>query len=42
MNIETVKPQEYSYLVNGTMLVPKDPANSDYQRVLDDIINGEL
>ena len=38
MNIETVKPQEYSYLVNGTMLVPKDPANSDYQKILDAII----
>ena len=38
MDIETVKPQEYSYLVNGTMLVPKDPANSDYQKILDAII----
>ena len=38
MNIETIKPQEYSYLVNGTMLVPNDPANRHYQLVLDAII----
>jgi hypothetical protein len=35
MTIETVKIQEYSYLVNGNMIVPNDPANSDYQAILD-------
>ena len=40
MNITTVKTQEYGYLVNGTMSVPNDPANSDYQRILDWINEG--
>ena len=40
MNITTVKIQEYGYLVNGTMSVPNDPANSDYQRILDWINEG--
>ena len=40
MIIETVKTQENSYLVNGTMSVPNDPANSDYQLILDWINEG--
>ena len=40
MIIETVKIQEYSYLVNGNMLVPNYPANSDYQAILDWINEG--
>ena len=40
MNIETVKTQENSYLVNGTMSVPNDPANRDYQLILDWINEG--
>ena len=40
MTIETVKIQEHSYLVNGTMLAPNDPANSDYQAILDWINEG--
>jgi hypothetical protein len=40
MTIETVKIQEYSYLVNGNMIVPNDPANSDYQAILDWINEG--
>tara|TARA_R110000803_G_scaffold168692_1_gene231743 strand:- start:48 stop:362 length:315 start_codon:yes stop_codon:yes gene_type:complete len=34
MIIETVKTQENSYLVNGTMSVPNDPANRDCADVL--------
>jgi len=40
MIIETVKTQEYGYLVNDSMSVPNDPANSDYQRILDWINEG--
>ena len=40
MNITTVKTQEYGYLVNGNMSVPNDPANSDYQDILDWINEG--
>ena len=40
--IETVKTQGNSYLVNGTMFVPNDPANSDYQAILDWINEGNL
>ena len=40
MTIETVKIQEYSYVINGTMLVSNDPANSDYQAILDWINEG--
>jgi len=40
MTIETVKIQEYSYLVNGNMIVPNDPANRDYQLILDWINEG--
>ena len=40
MTIETVKIQEYSYLVNGTMSVPNDPANRHYQLILDWINEG--
>ena len=40
MNIETVKTQENCYLVNGTMSVPDDPANRDYQAILDWINEG--
>ena len=40
MIIETVKTQENSYLVNGTMSVPNDPANRDYQAILDWINEG--
>jgi hypothetical protein len=42
MTIETVKIQEYSYLVNGNMLVPNDPANRDYQLILDWINEGNI
>jgi hypothetical protein len=35
MIIETVKIQENSYLVNGTIFVPNNPANTDYQLILD-------
>ena len=40
MNITTVKIQEYGYLVNDSMSVPNDPANSDYQLILDWINEG--
>ena len=40
MIIETVKTQEYDYLVNSNMYVPNDPANSDYQAILDWINEG--
>ena len=40
MTITTVKTQEYGYLVNNSMSVPNDPANSDYQRILDWINEG--
>ena len=40
MIIETVKIQENSYLVNGNMSVPNDPANKDYQAILDWINEG--
>ena len=40
MNITTVKTQEHGYLVNGNMSVPNDPANSDYQLILDWINEG--
>jgi len=41
MTIETVKLHENGgYLINGTMSVPNDPANSDYQSILDWINEG--
>jgi ABC-type glycerol-3-phosphate transport system substrate-binding protein len=40
MIIETVKTQENSYLVNGIMSVPNDPANRHYQLILDWINEG--
>ena len=40
MTITTVKTQEYGYLVNDSMFVPNDPANSDYQAILDWINEG--
>ena len=40
MIIETVKTQENSYLVNGTMSVPNDPANRDCADVLQWIEEG--
>ena len=40
MTIETVKIQEYGYLVNDSMSVPNDSANSDYQAILDWINEG--
>lgn len=40
MIIETVKTQENSYFVNGTISVPNDPANRDYQLILDWINEG--
>jgi len=40
MTIETVKIQEYGYLVNGNMSVPNNPANRDYQAILDWINEG--
>ena len=40
MTIETVKIQEYGYLVNGNMSVPNNPANRDYQQILDWINEG--
>jgi hypothetical protein len=41
MTITTVKTQEYGYLVNDSMFVPNDPANSDYQAILDWINEGD-
>jgi len=35
MNIETVKLQNSGWLVNGTMSVPNDPANTDCAAVLE-------
>ena len=40
MTIETVKIHEYGYLVNGTMSVPNNPDNTDYQLILDWINEG--
>jgi hypothetical protein len=40
MIITAVKIQEYGYLVNGNMSVPNDPANKDYQDILDWINAG--
>jgi hypothetical protein len=40
MTITTVKTQENGYLVNDIMSVPNDPANSDYQAILDWINEG--
>lgn len=40
MTITTVKTQEHGYLVNGNMSVPNNPANSDYQLILDWINEG--
>ena len=40
MSIETVKTQENSYLVNGTMSVPNASDNTDYQAILDWINEG--
>ena len=40
MTITTVKTQEYGYLVNDNMSVPNDPANTDYQLILDWINAG--
>ena len=40
MTVETVKIQEYGYLVNGNMSVPNNPANKDYQQILDWINEG--
>jgi hypothetical protein len=40
MIITTVKTQENGYLVNDIMSVPNDPANRDYQAILDWINEG--
>ena len=40
MTIETVKIHQYGYLVNGTMTVPNNPDNTDYQAILDWINEG--
>ena len=41
MTIETVKLHENGgYLINGNMSVPNDPANRDYQELLDWINEG--
>ena len=40
MNIETVKTHEIACIINGTISVPNDPANSDYQAILDWINAG--
>jgi hypothetical protein len=40
MNIETVKDLQNSYLVNGSITVPKDPSNSDCQKVQKWIAEG--
>ena len=40
MTIETVKIHQYGYLVNGTMSVPNNPDNTDYQLILDWINEG--
>ena len=42
MIVETVKIQENSYLVNGNMSVPNDPANRHYQDILDWVNAGNL
>jgi len=40
MNIETVKTYEAGLVINGTISVPNDPANTDYQAILDWINEG--
>ena len=40
MTIETVKAYEISCIINGTMSVPNDPANTEYQLILDWINEG--
>ena len=40
MIIETVKIQTQGFIINGTMSVPNDPANTDYQAILDWINEG--
>ena len=40
--IETVKILKGSFLVDGTMSVPNDPANRHYQAILDWINEGNL
>lgn len=42
MNIDTVKLQSNGYLVNNTMSVPNDTANSDYQKVQEWIKEGGI
>jgi hypothetical protein len=42
MNIETVKTHEIGCIINGTIFVPNDPANTDYQLILDWINEGNL
>lgn len=38
--IQTVKLQGYGYLLNGTMSVPNDPLNSEYQLIQEWIKQG--
>ena len=40
MNIETVKSYEIACIINGTISVPNDPLNTDYQLILDWINEG--
>mgnify|MGYP001589141078 CR=1 FL=1 len=40
MIIETVKIQTEGFIINGTMSVPNDPDNTDYQLILDWINEG--
>lgn len=42
MMIETVKNLSNSYLVNGSIFIPKDPSNRDYQEIQKWIDNGGI
>lgn len=42
MIINTVKELKDSYLVNNLLMVPKDNGNSDYQRIQDWIVEGNI
>jgi len=40
MNIEIVKELQNSYLINNSITVPKDPSNSEYNRIQEWIAEG--
>ena len=42
MQIQKVKEQEKIYLVNDSIAVPKNPDNSDYQRIQKWIAEGGI